>query len=73
MAERKKVEIGLGVAQVVTARLTDEELRRLRQEIERGEGWLDLETDDGTLVINLAVVVFLKVAGAPHTVGFTGE
>jgi len=73
MAERKKVEIGLGVAQVVTARLTDEELRRLRAGVEQGEGWFDLETEDGTLVINLAVVVFLKVAGAPHTIGFTGE
>ena len=70
MAERKKVEIGLGVAQVVSARLTDDELTRLRQAVERGEGWFDLETDDGTLVINLAVVVFLKVAGAPHSVGF---
>ena len=70
MAERKKVEIGLGVAQVVSARLTDEELTRLRKAVETGEGWFDLETDDGTLVINLAVVVFLKVAGAPHTVGF---
>ena len=70
MAERKKVEIGLGVAQVVTARLTDEELAKLREAVERGEGWFDVETDDGTLVINLAVVVFLKVAGAPHSVGF---
>ena len=58
------------MAQVVTARLTDEELGRLREAVERGEGWFDLETDDGTLVINLAVVVFLKVAGAPHSVGF---
>jgi hypothetical protein len=73
MAERKKVEIGLGVAQVVTARLTDDELARLRQAVEHGEGWLDLEAEDATLVINLATVVFLKVAGAPHTIGFTGE
>jgi len=32
--------------------------------------WSSAKTDDGTLVINLAVVVFLKVAGAPHSVGF---
>jgi hypothetical protein len=73
MADRKKVEIGLGVAQVVSARLTDDQLSRLREAVERGEGWLDLETEDATLVINLATVVFLKVAGAPHTIGFTGE
>ena len=70
MAEKKKVEIGLGVAQVVSARLTDDELARLRKAVETGEGWFDLETDDGILVINVAVVVFLKVAGAPHSVGF---
>ena len=73
MADRKKVEIGLGVAQVVSARLTDDQLSRLREAVERGEGWLDLETEDATLVINLATVVFVKVAGAPHTIGFTGE
>jgi hypothetical protein len=72
MAERKKVEIGLGL-QVISARLTDEELRRLREAVERGKGWFDLETEDGTLVVNLVTVVFLKVAGAPHTIGFTGE
>ncbi|MGI8462302.1 MAG: hypothetical protein ACR2OC_11825 [Solirubrobacterales bacterium] len=70
MADKKKVEIGLGVAQVVSARLTEDELKRLREAVERGEGWFDLETDDGTLVINIAVVVFIKVAGAPHSVGF---
>jgi hypothetical protein len=73
MADRKKVEIGLGIGQVVNARLTDDELSRLREAVERGEGWFDLETEDATLVINLATVVFIKVAGAPHTIGFTGE
>jgi hypothetical protein len=73
MADRKKIEIGLGVGQIVNARLTDEELRRLREAVERGDGWLDLDTEDSTLVINLATVVFIKVAGAPHTIGFTGE
>jgi hypothetical protein len=70
--ERKKVEIGLGL-QVVSARLTEDELKRLRGAVESGEGWFDLETEDGTLAINLAVVVFLKVAGAPHTIGFRQE
>lgn len=73
MADRKKVEIGLGIGQVVNARLSGDELSRLREAVERGEGWFDLETEDATLVINLATVVFVKVAGAPHTIGFTGE
>ena len=73
MADRKKVEIGLGIGQVVSARLTDDELSKLREAVEKGDGWFDLETEDATLVINLATVVFIKVAGAPHTIGFTGE
>jgi hypothetical protein len=73
MAERKRVEIGLGIGQVVSTKLTDDELGRLREAVERGDGWLDLETEDATLVINLATVVFVKVAGAPHTIGFTRE
>lgn len=72
MADKKKVEIGLGL-QVVSARMTQDELARLRQAVEAGEGWFDLETEDGTLMLNLAVVVFLKVAGAPHQVGFRQE
>jgi hypothetical protein len=72
MAERKKVEIGLGIGQVVSTKLTADELGRLREAVERGDGWFDLETEDATLVINLATVVFVKVAGAPHTIGFTG-
>ena len=72
MAERQRVEIGLGIGQGLTVRLTDEELKRFREEVERGEGWFDLETDEGTVALNLATVVFVKVA-SPHTIGFSGE
>jgi hypothetical protein len=73
MADTKKVEVGLGVGQVVSVRLTDDALTGLRKAVERGEGWHDLDTDEGTVAINLATVLFIKVAGAPHTIGFTGS
>jgi hypothetical protein len=73
MAELKKVEVGLGVGQVVTGRLTDDALQGLRKAVEQGSGWHDLETEDGTVSLNLATVVFIKVAGTPHTVGFTRD
>jgi hypothetical protein len=41
--------------------------------VEQGSGWHDLETEDGTVSLNLATVVFIKVAGTPHTVGFTRD
>lgn len=69
----KKVEVGLGIGQALSTRLTDEALKGLRQAVERGSGWHDLETEDGTVALNLAAVVFIKVAGAPHTIGFTGS
>jgi hypothetical protein len=72
MAERKRVEIGLGIGQGLAVRLTEEELKRFREQVERGEGWFDLETDEGTVALNLATVVFIKVA-SPHTIGFTGS
>lgn len=73
MADTKKVEIGLGVGQAVSARLTEDALQKLRKAVERGSGWHDIETEDGTVALNLASVVFIKVAGAPHTIGFTGD
>jgi hypothetical protein len=71
MSETKKVEIGLGVGQVISVRLTDEALRAFRQAVERGTGWHDLETDEAVVAVNVATVLFIKVAGAPHSIGFT--
>ncbi len=32
-----------------------------------------VETEDGTVALDLATVVFVRVAGSPHTIGFSGE
>lgn len=69
--ELKKVEIGLGVGHVVSTRLSDDALQGLRKAVEQGSGWYDLETEDETIALNVATVVFMKVAGAPHAIGFT--
>jgi hypothetical protein len=70
MAEATKVEIGLGIGQVVTARLDEAALRRLRDALEAGEGWHELATEDETLVVNLKTVVFIRVADRSHSIGF---
>jgi hypothetical protein len=72
MAEATRVEIGLGIGQVVTARLDEGALQSLRRALEDGAGWHELESDDGTLVINLSTVVFLRVADRKHSIGFAG-
>jgi hypothetical protein len=68
----KRVEIGFGGGQVVTVRIADEALASLRREVE-GDGWHDLETEDGTVALQLSKVVFVRIAGAPHTIGFSGN
>jgi hypothetical protein len=71
--EATKVEIGLGIGQVVTARLDEEGLRKLRKALENGDDWHELRTDEETLVINLKTVVFLRVADQSHSIGFAGS
>ena len=72
MAEATRVEIGLGIGQVVSARLDERGLRELRKAVEAAEGWHEVTTDDGTLVINLAMVVFIRIADRSHSIGFGG-
>ena len=71
--ELKRVEIGFGGGQVVSVRIADEALASLRREVESGNGWHDLETEDGTVALQLSKVVFVRIAGAPHTIGFSGN
>jgi hypothetical protein len=71
MSDTQRVEIGFAGGQVVSVRLAEEPLADLRRVAEQDSGWYDLETDDGTLALDLAKVVFVRIAGAPHTIGFS--
>ena len=46
MADAQQVEIGFEGGQVVSVRLTDDELKDLRKQLEKG-GWHDVKTEDG--------------------------
>ena len=72
MAEATRVEIGLGIGHVVSARLDEDALQALRRALEAGQGWHELKSEDGTLVINLSTVVFLRVADRKQPIGFGG-
>ena len=54
-------------------RIPDDALATLRREVEGGGGWYDLETEDGTVALQLSKIVFVQIAGAPHTIGFSGN
>ena len=74
MAEdMKRVEVGFGGGQVMSVRVADAARSDLRKAVERAQGWYDLETEDGSVSLDLAQVVFVRTAGAPHTIGFSGE
>ena len=70
MAEAQRVEIGFEGGQVVSARLTEEKLKDLRRQVEKG-GWYDVETEDGILALYLGKVAFLRIDSGEHRVGFS--
>lgn len=70
MAAAHRVEIGFEGGQVVSVRLHDEELKRLRKQVEKG-GWYDVETDDGVLAVYVGKVTFLRIDAGEHRVGFS--
>ena len=71
MADQTKAEIGFGIGQVLSVKLTSDELSGLRKAVEEGKGWFDLRTQEGTVALNLATVVFIRVDDAAHSIGFS--
>ena len=72
MAEETKVEIGFGIGQVLSVKLTGGELKDLRKAVEAGKGWHDVRTQEGSVALNLATVVFIRVDDSAHSIGFAG-
>jgi len=69
MADPQKVEIGFEGGQVVAVRLTADELKDLRKQVEKG-GWHDVKTEDGTLSLYVGKVAFLRIDSGEQKVGF---
>lgn len=69
MADLQKVEIGFEGGQVLPVRLSEDELKDLRKQIEKG-GWHDVKTDEGVLSIYAGKVAFLRVSSSAPRVGF---
>jgi hypothetical protein len=77
--EMNRIEIGFGGGQVMSARLESGQLEALRKAVastdklsSEAAGWYDLKSEDGAISLDLRQVVFVRVAGAPHTIGFSG-
>lgn len=69
MADAQRVEIGFEGGQVISTRLSKEDLDDLRRQLEQG-GWHDLHTEDGVIALYLGKVQFVRVESGEHRVGF---
>ena len=72
MAEQTRVEIGFGIGQVLSVKLSEDELAELRKAVEAGSGWHDLRPPAGSVALDVATVVFIRVDDADHSIGFSG-
>jgi hypothetical protein len=71
--EMKRIEVGFAGGQVMSARVTGDTLKDLRQAVERRQGWHDLDAEDGPVSVDTTQVVFLRTAAAAHTIGFSDK
>ena len=67
MAQR--ISIGFQASPPLALRVTDEELTRLSDAL-GGEGWHDIQAEDGRVRLNLAHVLWLRTENEEHRVGF---
>lgn len=65
----QKINIGFDGGQVLSARVKPGALTKLREAL-GGDGWHELEAEDGTVAVALRSVVYVIVAHEEHRVGF---
>jgi hypothetical protein len=71
MAEAERISIGFAGGQVVEVKVDAGKLKDLRKALDKAEGWVDIDTEEGTVSIDLRQVVFLRAAATSHRIGFT--
>jgi hypothetical protein len=67
MAQR--ISIGFQASPPLATRVSDDELKRLHDAL-GSEGWHDVETEDGSIRLNLEHVLWLRVEKDEQRVGF---
>jgi hypothetical protein len=68
----RRAAIGFQGGQVLSLRLTEENLTTLRQALAQGNGggWREVEATDGAVVLDLGQVVYLRVESDENRIGF---
>ena len=73
MAEAERISIGFSGGQVVEVKVDAGKLKDLRKALDKAEGWVDIDTEEGTVSVDLRQVVFLRGAATSHRIGFSGD
>jgi hypothetical protein len=68
-----RVDIGFIGGQVLSVRLEEGSLKKLRKSLEGDSGWHDLEAEDGQVALDLAKVAYVRLDSGEHRVGFITE
>jgi hypothetical protein len=67
----RRAAIGFHGGQVLSLRLSDEQLTTLRATLKEGrERWQEVEASDGAVLIDIGQVVYLRVESDDHRIGF---
>jgi hypothetical protein len=68
----RRAAIGFQGGQVLSLRISEENLSELRQDPARGNsrGWCAVEATDGAVVLDLTQVVYLRVESDEGRIGF---
>ena len=67
MAQR--ISIGFQASPPLALRVSDEQLRKLNDAL-GGDGWHELEAEDGSVRLNLTHVLWVRTQNEEHRVGF---
>ncbi|MGK2955384.1 MAG: hypothetical protein ACSLFI_06925 [Solirubrobacterales bacterium] len=70
MASLHKIEIGFEGGQVVPVRLDDDQLKGLKSALAKTEGSHEVTYEEGTLILDLGKVIFLRITSSAQKVGF---
>jgi urease accessory protein UreE len=67
----RRTALGFQGGQVLSLRLPEEVLSRLRDTLKEGrDRWMEVEAADGAVLVDIGQVVYLRVESDEHRVGF---
>ncbi|MDQ5895176.1 MAG: hypothetical protein QG596_1437 [Actinomycetota bacterium] len=70
MAAMIQVEIGFDGGQVIPARLSEAQVKELRKALGSGDSPHEIEIEEGSLLVDLGKVIFVRISSDAKTVGF---